>query len=138
MRSTVVALALLSVSLLTGARSEYLSIKQKFHSIQTEQLRPGTRIAMPSRELNAYVQTELPKVAPNGIRNPSVDLQGDNVAIGKATVNFLHLQSAQGTPPNWVVKRLLSGEHEVVVTAQLKSNNGYATVDLRRVEVDGL
>ena len=138
MRSIAVALVFIPVSLLIGARSEYLSIKHKFQSIQSEQLKPGTRIALPSRELNAYVQTELPKVAPTGIRNPSVDLQANNIAVGRATINFLHLQNAQGTPPNWLMKKLLNGEHDVVVTTQLSSNKGYATVDLKSVEVDGL
>src|SRR5690242_8808403 len=108
MRSTVVvALLLLSVSLLTGTRSEYLSIKQKFQSIENQKLKPGTRVALPSSELNAYVQAELPKVAPQGgIRNPSLDLQGNNVAIGRAIINFVKIQNAEGPPPNWMLKRL--------------------------------
>jgi hypothetical protein len=133
-----VALLAVPVVFAVGTRSDYLSIKQKFQSIEKQKLSAGTRVALPSRELNAYVQAELPKVAPEGIRNPTVELQAGNVAIGRATINFVKLQNAHGAPPNWLVSKLLNGEHQVVIITQLNSRNGYATVDVKRVEVDGL
>src|SRR5690242_4802883 len=104
MRSFAVAVLLLPVAFAVGTRSDYLSIRQKFQSIEKQRVAPGTRVALPSRELNAYVQTELPKVAPQGIRNPTVELQANNVAIGRALINFVKFQNANGTPPNWIVR----------------------------------
>lgn len=137
MRSLVVVLLIVPL-FAVGTRSDYLSIKQKFQSIEKQKLSPGTRIALPSRELNAYVQAELPRVAPDAIRNPTVDLQAGNVAIGRATINFVKLQNAHGAPPSWLINKLLNGEHQVVITTQVNSRNGYATVELKRLEVDGL
>ena len=138
MRRFLIAVLLLPASLLTASRSDYLSIKQKFRLIQRERLKPGTRVALSAGELNAYVAAELPKVAPAGIRAPSVELPGNNVAIGHATVNLAKLKAAQGDPPGWIMENLLDGDHELTVTAAVDSSDGFATVDLKRVEIDGL
>jgi hypothetical protein len=101
-------------------------------------VRPGSRIAISSQELNAYVAAELPKVAPPGVRRPQVFLHGNNVATGKAMIDFVKLRSAQGKPPGWLLRKLLEGEHEVAVTTRLRSSGGTATVDLEQVEIAGV
>ena len=123
---------------LFGARAEYLSIKQKFDGIEKHQFRPGSRVPIKANELNAYVQTELPNVAPPGVRSPTVELHGNNMATGRAVINFLTLRNAQGKPSNWLTKKLLEGEREVAVTAEIRSGNGQATVYPRRVEISGV
>jgi hypothetical protein len=138
MRSLAVAILVIPALLAVGTKSDYLTIKSKFQSIEKRKLSPGTRVVLPARELNAYVQAELPKVAPSGIRNPSVELQAGNVAVGRAMINFLKVRSANAAPPNWLMKKLLDGEHQVVVTTELNSKSGYATVNLKRVDVDGV
>lgn len=138
MRARLFLFALLAACTLSGSRSEYLSIKQKFQAIQTGRTGRGSRISLPSSELNAYVQTELPKVAPQGIRKPTVELIGNNTARGRAFINFLKVQNARGQAPGWMMRNLLSGEHEVVVTANVTSNNGSAIVHLTRVEIGGI
>src|SRR4051794_9397220 len=80
------ACVLLAAFTAVGAPSDYNSIKKKFDQIEKQQLKPGARVAISDRELNAYVQTELPKVAPDGIRNPVVVLDGNNVATGRALI----------------------------------------------------
>src|SRR3954453_6449778 len=89
-------LALVLAPIAVGSKSEYNSIKRKFDQIEKQQLKPGTRVPITSGELNAYVQTELPKVAPEGIRQPVVELNGGNVATGRAMIDFVRLRSAQG------------------------------------------
>jgi hypothetical protein len=137
MRSIVVSIALLA-STLAATHTDYLSAKRKFQSIQLEQAKPGSRIPISSQELNAYVQTELPQVAPAGIRSPHVILQGANTATGSALIDFVKLRSAQGKATNWLMRKLLEGEREVKVTTRIKSANGTATVDVQRVEVGGV
>src|SRR4051812_41225052 len=121
-----------------ASKSEYNSIKRKFDQIEKQQLRPGTRVAISSGELNSYVETELPKVAPQGIRRPVIELKGDNTATGRALINFVQLRSAQGKPPGFILRTLLQGEHEVAVTTRVRSGDGTATVDIQKVEIEGI
>ena len=121
-----------------SVNSDYNSIQRKFRQIKAEKLKPGTRIALTPAELNAYVQKELPEVAPPGIRNPTVVLNGNNTATGRALIDFLQLRSAQGNPPGFLLRTLLAGEHEVAVTTTVKSAGGSATVNLNRVEIEGV
>jgi hypothetical protein len=134
----LIACTLISFAAATASRSDYLSVKQKFSSIEHYRSKPGSRVPISSRELNAYVATELPLVAPDGIRQPSVELHGDNIATGKAKINFLKIQHARGKAPNWLMDKLLDGEHDVAVTARVDSAGGTATVHLQRVEVSGV
>src|SRR5262245_5668692 len=120
------------------SKTDYQSAKRKFHTIDSKPPKPGTRIALTASELNAYVQTELPLVAPPGIRDPKVDLKGDNVATGRAMIDFLKLRSAQGKNTNWMMRKLLEGEREVAVTTRVNSGGGQATVYLQSVEVGGI
>ncbi|HUS08639.1 MAG TPA: hypothetical protein VMZ52_20200 [Bryobacteraceae bacterium] len=138
MRGLVAALALLPATLLVATRSDYLSIKQKFNTIEQEKAKPGSRVPISAQELNAYVQKELPEVAPEGIRNPSVQLDGNNAATGRALIDFLKLRSARGKNSNWLMRKLLEGEHEVAVTARVESGTGKATVFIEKVEVAGV
>ena len=138
MRLWAPILVVVAAGSLAATRTDYLSAKKKFQSIETRQAKPGTRIALSSQEINAYVQNELPQVAPKGIRNPRVELKGNNTATGRALINFVQIRSAQGKPTNWFLRKLLEGEHEVEVETSIRSGNGTATVDIQRVEVGGL
>ena len=138
MRSLVLALALLPATFLVATRADYQTVKQKFSSIEKYKVKPGSRIPISVQELNAYVQKELPEVAPEGVRNPSVQLQGNNIATGRAVINFLKLRSAQGKTSNWLLRQMLEGEHDVAVTTRVESGGGQATVYIEKVEVDGI
>src|SRR4051812_36449849 len=105
MKALAVTVALLSIAGFAGvSRTDYLSAKRKFQAIDKTPPKPGSRIAITSTELNAYVQTELPAIAPPGIRNPEVELQGDNVATGRALIDFVKLRSAQGKDTSWMIR----------------------------------
>jgi hypothetical protein len=138
MRSLVLALALLPATFLVATRADYVNIKQKFSSIEKLKVKPGSRVPISVQELNAYVQKELPEVAPDGVRNPSVSLEGNNIATGRALINFLKLRSAHGKTSNWILRQMLNGEHDVAVTTRVESGGGQATVYVQRVEVDGI
>lgn len=134
----VLGILILVSTIAVASRTDYLSAKRKFESIEKQQIKPGSRVPLSSSELNAYVQTELPQVAPQGIRNPRVELLGNNIAAGHASINFLKIQNARGNAPNWLMRTLLDGEHDVVVTAKVDSGGGRATVYLQRVEISGV
>jgi hypothetical protein len=129
---------LIAAGAMPASRTDYLNVKRKFASIEKSQVKAGSRVAISSQELNAYVQTELPRVAPAGIRQPSVELHGNNTATGRAMIDFVKLRSAQGKPPGFILRNLLQGEHDVAVTTKVRSSNGTATVDIQRVEIEGI
>jgi len=123
--------------LLFSSRSEYQSAQRKFELIESERLRPGSRVALSQRELNAYAEEELPKIVPQGIREPKLVL-GAGTATGSALIDFLKLRSAQGKPPGWFMRQLLQGEHPVTVMARIDSANGRATVNVESVDISGI
>ena len=133
------ALLLLLSPLLATPTADYLSAKQKFDLIENDKLRPGSRLTLTPRELNAYVETEVGQYAPQGgIREPKLEL-ADGSATGAALVDFLKLRQAAGKPPaGWLMTKLLAGEHPVRVTARIQSGSGRATVDVQSVEISGI
>jgi hypothetical protein len=131
-------LALLALPLLLySSRADYSSVQKKFDLIEQNRLKPGSRVTLSQRELNAYVEQQIPQVAPQGVRDARVEL-GAGTATGSAVIDFVRLRSAQGKPPGWLMRQLLQGEHPVTVTAQLLSGGGRATVIVQRVEVSGI
>jgi hypothetical protein len=134
----LLALAVLACAVSLASRTDYLNAKRKFEAIEKYQTKPGARIPLPSSELNAYAQEEIREVAPQGVRDPKIELHGNNVVTGRALINFLKVQNARGAAPNWLMKKLLDGEHEVAVTARISSAAGKATVYVQRVEISGV
>lgn len=123
--------------LLYSSIADYTSVQKKFDLIEHDRLRPGSRVTLSQRELNAYVEQQVPQVAPQGVRDPRIEL-GAGMATGSAVIDFVRLRSAQGKPPGWLMRQFLQGEHPVTVTAQVQSGGGRATVNVQRVEVSGI
>jgi|SRR5579863_1372019 len=123
--------------LLYSARTDYALVQRKFDLIEQDRLKPGSRVTFTPRELNAYAAAEIPKVVPEGVREPRLEL-GSGSATGSALVDFVKLRSAQGSPPGWLMRQLLSGEHPVTVTARIESGNGHATVNVESVQINGM
>jgi hypothetical protein len=114
-----------------GASTDSLSCQRKFDEISSERLRPGTRVTIPMRELNAWVADAVPA----GVRETKVSVPSDGVAVGSALVDFARLESGQGHRPGWLMQKLLEGERPVRVTARIRSGGGECTVDVQRVEI---
>ena len=139
MRALAAIAMVLSLAGFAGvSQTDYLSAKRKFQAIDKQPPKPGTRVTLTSPEINAYVQTELPKVAPAGIREPRIELLSGNTATGRALIDFLKLRSGQGKSTSWLMRKLFEGEREVAVTARIRSGGGQATVDVERVEISGI
>ena len=131
-------IAVVAASLALASRAEYASFQRKVQQIEKKQVKAGSRVTFTARELNAYLEQELLKIAPPGVRKPSAQLHGNNTASGTALIDFVKLRSAQGKPPNWIVRQLLNGEHEVTVTTRLTSGGGKMTVNVQSVEIAGV
>jgi hypothetical protein len=130
-------LPVLLAASLTAAYTDYLSAQEKFDRIYSDRLRPGTRVQLTTRELNAWVEHEIPTIT-DGVRNPQLQLLAPGVARETALVDFAQVQRSQGHPPGWLLSKLLEGEHPVSVTARISSAGGQATVDLQQVQISGI
>jgi hypothetical protein len=128
--------ALLCLPLLFGSYAEYVSATQKFKLIENDLLRPGTRLALTSGELNAYVQQEIASTYPSGVRDARLELRNGG-ATGSALIDFGKVRRAQGNPPGWLMSKILDGERPVEVRARIHSAGGHATVDVESVQVSG-
>jgi hypothetical protein len=128
---------LLCLPLIWGTTAEYLSAERKFKMIESERLRHGARVTLTKSELNAYAREEVAQAFPAGVRHPRLEL-ANGVAIGSALIDFGKLRRAQGKPPGWLMSKILDGEREVEVTANIRSGGGRATVDVQIVRISGI
>lgn len=119
---------------LAGAYTDYASCQHKFELIESDRLRPGSRVDLTARELNAWVAAEVPA----GVRDPRLAITAPETATGTAMVDFGKVRRAQGHPPGWLMSKLLDGERPVSVTARIQSGAGRATVSVQRVEISDM
>ncbi len=117
--------------------SDARSVERKFDLIKAERVPGGSKVTIGEDELNAYVRAEIPTVAPDGVRNPRLEL-GPDRATGYALIDFEKLRRAQGQPMGWLASTLLGGERPVRVDARIRSGGGKAIVDVERVEISGI
>jgi hypothetical protein len=135
-RHTLIGLMVCSAAL-HAAAPEYESAKRKLDAIQERKAAPGSYVTFNKREIEAWARVEVPKEVGPGFREPQAEL-GNNVATGRAVLDFVKLRRAKGATPNWFIDKLISGERPVAATLEVKSANGWATVNLRRLEVSGV
>jgi hypothetical protein len=131
-RYCLVAAALAALAL--APTEDYSTAHRKFQLIDSDRLRPGARVVLTSRELNAYVAHE----APQGVRSTKLEVVSPGVVTGSALIDFGKVRRAQGHPPGWLMSKLLDGERPVSVTARIVSSNGQATVRVERVEISAV
>lgn len=119
---------------LSATPADYQSAQRKIDGIESDRLKPGARVELTPRELNAYAEHNLPA----GVRNPQIQVTAPGSATGSALVDFGKLQRSLGYQPGWLLSKLLDGERPVTVTARIRSSDGKATVDVQSVKVSGL
>jgi hypothetical protein len=129
----ICALGLLAAAA-AGAFDSYTSVRQKLDQIDADRLRPGAHVFLTPQELDAYVV----HAAPDGVRNPRLQVIAPGLAQGSALIDFGRVRRAQGHPPGWLLAKLLDGERPVTVTARIRSGGGRAVVDVQRVEISGV
>jgi hypothetical protein len=120
-----------------GANLGYESAKYKIDLIEEDRAAPGSRIWLSVGELNAYARIEAPKVVPEGLRDPRLEL-GQGSATGSAQVDFLKVRELGGPPPSRLIAWFLAGERPVQATASIESRQGRAIVTVRQVTVSGM
>jgi hypothetical protein len=128
---------MVGLALLGAPSADYLSFKRKIELLQTGKAPPASRVSLTAQELNAYVRGELPNYAPQGVREPRVEL-GSGSASGFAYIDFPKLRQGRGKPLNWFLGKLLAGERPVRVDAHIRSGSGRARVDIERLEISGV
>jgi hypothetical protein len=133
-----VALLLILALPLVPAPSRYDSLptERKLDLIEQGRVPPGTQLVFAERELNTFVVRKAKELIPTGLREPKVSLS-DGAVIGTAYVDFVKMRHAQGEDLNWLVAKLLTGEHPVFVKGRVTSANGSARVDLENVDIGG-
>jgi len=132
MRATCAALAICLG--LQAAANDYAAAQAKIDLINGGRLRAGTRLQFSASELTAYAVHE----APRGVYRPVVRLVAPGVAMGTAVVDFGEVRRGQGSPPGWLMAKLLDGQRPVSVTARIESGRGQATVRVEKVEISGV
>lgn len=131
------ALTLAAVPLVPSTSPDYQAIVHKFSMIEQDRLKPGSRVVLTPAELNAYARQEVAEVAPEGVRDPRLEL-GPGTATAYALIDFGKLRRAEGNPPGPLMSYLLDGERPVAITARIRSSDGTATVDVQEVEISGV
>ena len=112
-------------------------VQHKLDLIQNGHAKPGSVIVFSVAELNVWGRAKAREVAPEGLRDPRLEL-GAGTATAYALVDFLKLRHAAGIETNWLVSKLIQGEKPLKVIAAIQSAKGRATVHLTRVEIGGL
>jgi hypothetical protein len=128
--------SLLWICLLLFGADDFTSIQRKMDDIVKEHLKPGSRVYMSLKELNAYEQAQAVAIAPKAIRNAKVEL-GEGSGTASAMVDFLELNKERKGASNWLMDKILEGERPVKVSLHIQSHNGQARVDVDRVEIGG-
>jgi hypothetical protein len=133
-----VALVLAALALFVSAATITETANRKFARIESSRLPAGTRIDIPSAELNAWANEKAGIYAPGAARKLRLELRNGE-ATGSALIDFIKLrQAATGQESSWLIRNLFSGERQVVVRARFQSQNRRARVDVQRVEVSGV
>ncbi len=100
-------------------------------------MRRGEIVTFTTGEVNAFLQSRIPVYAPGAVRDSRVWF-APSAGSASALVDFVKLQRATGSEPNWMIAKLIEGERPVAVSAHLKSSGGWATVYLDRVAISGV
>lgn len=112
-------------------------VRAKIRQIESGKARPGAIYSFSAGDLTAYARSQIPQVAPEGVRQPRLEL-GNGTASAYALIDFLRLRHSQGSDTPWFIAKLIEGERPVKVEARIQSAGGKATVYLQRVEISGL
>src|SRR5579872_3184157 len=130
-------LLLAAVALAQAADPVAEGVQKKLDAIENGRARPGSVTVVSAAELNAWVRFKLPAIAPEGVRQPHIEL-GYNSATATAYVNFLQLRHGAGYETNWLMRKMIDGEKFVKVNARIKSRGGTGTVTLQRGAIAGI
>ncbi len=116
-----------------GAAVSDRSAKSKLDMIMDSKARRGSVVVFTQKELEELGIVEIPRMVPDGFRQPHVYLS-KGAAAGTALIDFKKLRHAQGAAPGWL-DNLIEGERPVRIEVEVESANGWCTVFLKRMEI---
>ena len=67
-----------------AATTDYQSAQRKIDGIEADRMKPGARVELTPRELDAYAEHNLPA----GVRNPQIQMKEAGTASASALVDF--------------------------------------------------
>jgi hypothetical protein len=108
----------------------------KLSLLSNGQAQPGSTIAFPVDEVDAWVRVRVPALYP-GVRAPKVVLDTGSMT-GSALIDFAKVMEAHGKPLGLAGALMAGGEHPVSVAVRIESSGGKAVVTPTRVEISGV
>lgn len=137
MLRTAILAACTALALMAAGDPRAAACRKKIDEIEAGRAKASAVYLFTAAEINAYAREEIPTVVPKGLRNPALELSS-NTAIGSALMDFLQMQHAKGVSMNWLMERLLDGEHPVRAVIEAQTKDGRAIITLRRLEISGV
>ena len=134
------ALAFLAVSILKGALTDWQTAQRKAHLIELNRWPSSRRMNFTARELLALGMSEIDAAAPGAVTNPALQLQF-NSATATAMADFDLLRKSRkpsSSTTDWLLSRLITGQHPIAVTVQVSSANNQMTVHPTMVQISGM
>jgi hypothetical protein len=129
-------LVLLFARVLYADDAYFRSAEAKLDAIETGKMKPGAVVGFSLQEINSWARYKIPTIVPEGIRNQKVTL-GTGNGTAYALMDFLKMRHAKGEATNWMLARMLEGEHPVTISIRVQSGGGECIVDLTKVEISG-
>jgi hypothetical protein len=115
------------------------SAELKIKSIEMNRWPPSRAIFFSDSELLTLGMAEISRDAPGAVSRPSLKLHTGG-GVASAVVDFDRLQKLSRTGAggsNWLMSKLLAGQHDVSVSVEIASANGLMTVHPTEVNIGG-
>jgi hypothetical protein len=115
------------------------SAELKMRNVEMNRWPHNRAISFTAPELVALGMSEITQDAPGAVSRPALQLR-NGAGVASALVNFDRLQKAKRTGSggsDWLLSKLLSGQHDVTVSVEITSGNGMMTVHPTAVNVGG-
>ncbi len=128
------------VASLGASWNDWQSAQRKAQWIEANRWPPARQIYFSAPELLALGMSEINAAAPGAIKNAVLQLQRKGAtATGIVDFDLLRrLQKSSDSSTDWLLSKLLTGQHPISVTVQVSSANGQMTVHPTLVQVSGV
>src|SRR5690242_17741939 len=135
-------LALLGLLPFVGIPSQnpQYSAELKMRNIETNRWPEKRAISFSAPELVALGMSEVAQTAPGALYRPSLQLHAGG-GVATAVIDFDKLQKLSGgksSGSDWLLSKLLSGQHDVSVAVEIRSGAGLMTIHPTEVTIGGV
>jgi hypothetical protein len=132
-------------SVFTGGPSPHVSpvlsaAQQKVSRIEADRWPPGGSISFSPQELTALGMADIESASPGAVTQPGLTL-GSNTATATAVVDFDRLRQGSAThngSGSWLYSQLLTGQHPISVSVDVRSSAGTMTIHPTAIAVSGV